>query len=898
MNGSTMRTLYVLDASGFLYRSYFAIRNMTNKQGESTNALYGFIRSVLKVFKDFNPEHIVSVFDGPDNAKKRIALYPQYKAHRSSMPPDLRYQIGWAQEFCALIGIPFLSIPEVEADDTMGSVAKWAEQMGASVYLCTSDKDMAQLVNGHVFLLNTHKDNTISGPADIEREWGVLPSQMIDLLAMVGDASDNVPGLPGFGEKTSATLLKQFGSLDYILAHPDEIPGAKKQEILKTQADLARISRDLVTVDLNVEIPLEIDFYSKKAPVLDPLKIFYARMSFNSLLRELEVVPTQEKSQVFNPVEKEDVDYLVVDDAASLTALMTELSTKSEICFGTLTTDPLPMKGELIGIGFGICPKKAWYIPLNGVLGAQQVLAAVKPLLENPACHFYGHNAKFHWHVLQNHGINVATLSFDTVLASYILNAQSRQHSLDALLLDSFGKIKTSLNDLQGKGKNLLSLTQVPMELLARYCCEGIDYTCRLKSLLEKELQARDLMSVFQGIELPLLRVLAKMERKGIYVNVAYLNQLSKELAQDLEKLQKEIFLMAGEEFNLNSPKQISELLFTKMRIPPPKKTATGHSTSAEVLEFLKNDHPLAGKILEYRLMEKLRSTYVDALPSQIDPRTQRIHTNFNQFVAATGRLSSQDPNLQNIPIRTEAGRKIREAFCPQFADWSFLSADYSQIELRLLAHLSQDPALLAAFRNQEDIHTFTAASMFGIGLDQVTSEQRYQAKAINFGIVYGQQAFGLARELNIEVRQAAAFIEMYFKRYYKVKEYIEQSKEKARQTGKAVTLTGRERAIPEIHNKNMQIRAAAERLAVNTPLQGTAADLIKLAMLKLDEELMVSKVSGMMILQIHDELIFEIPDSEIPFFRNLVPEVMQGVMKLDVPLIVDINVGKNWKEC
>jgi DNA polymerase-1 len=891
-----MHTLYVLDASGFLYRSYFAIRNMTNKQGESTNALYGFIRSVLKVFKDFNPEHIVSVFDGPNNAKKRIALYPQYKAHRSAMPPDLRYQIEWAQEFCSLIGIPFLSIPEVEADDTMGSVAKWAEKMEASVYLCTSDKDMAQLVNARVFLLNTHKENTIQGPAEIEKEWGVLPSQMIDLLAMTGDASDNVPGLAGFGEKTSAALLRQFGSLDYILAHPDEIPGAKKQEILKTQVDIARISRDLVTVDLNVEIPREVAFYSKKAPAIDPLKIFYTRMNFNSLLRELEVNPAQE--QMLTPVEKEVVDYLIVDDQASLEGLMAELSTHNEICFATLTTDALPMKGELVGIGFGVCPKKAWYIPLNGSLGAQQVLEAVKPLLENPALHFYGHNVKFHWHVLQNYGINVAALSFDTILASYILNAQGRQHSLDALLLDNFGKVKTSLHGLLGKGKNILSMKQVPLESAAQYCCEEIDYTCRLKAVLEKELLERNLMPVFQEIELPLSRVLAKMERKGIYVNVAYINQLSKELAQDLDKLQKEIFSMAGEEFNLNSPKQVSELLFTKMGISPPKKTATGHSTSAEVLEFLKNEHPLAGKILEYRLMEKLRSTYVDALPSQIDPRTQRIHTTFNQSVAATGRLSSQDPNLQNIPIRTEAGRKIRAAFCPQLPGWSFLSADYSQIELRLLAHLSQDPVLLAAFRNNEDIHTFTAASMFGIDLDQVTQEQRYQAKAINFGIVYGQQAFGLARELNIEVKQAAAFIDMYFKRYHKVKEYIELSKENARMTGKAVTLTGRERAIPEIHNKNMQIRSAAERLAINTPLQGTAADLIKLAMLKIDEELVAAKTQGFMILQIHDELIFEIPDAEIPFFLKLVPEVMQGVMKLDVPLIVDINVGKNWKEC
>lgn len=894
-----MRTLYVLDASGFLYRSYFAIRNMTNKQGESTNALFGFIRSVLKLFKDFNPEHIVSVFDGPENAKKRTAIYSDYKAHRSAMPPDLRYQIGWAQEFCDLMGIPYLAIPGVEADDTMGTVAKWAEQLGATVYLCTSDKDMAQVVNTHVLLLNTHKDNTISGPNEIEKEWGVLPNQMIDLLAMTGDASDNVPGLAGFGEKTAAALLKQFGSLDYILSHPEEVPGAKKQETIRSQSHLALISKQLVTVDLTVEIPHDETFYQLKPPVLEPLKLFYGRMNFNSLLKELEQQPQAqiEEQLTLFPIEK-TVNYLLVDDESSFASLLKELAKHTQICFKAEATDALPMQAEIVGIGFAVHPEQAWYVPFNGSLSQQRILDGLKPIFENPSIAFLGHNLKYEWHLLQNYGIDVKNLAFDTILASYILNAQSRQHSLEVLVLEGLGKVLTPTSDLLGKGKKSLKIQQIPIDQMAQHCCQYVDYTCRLKEHLEKELESRQLFSVFKEMELPLLKVLARMERKGIFVNLAYLKELSKEVTAQLEVLQKNIYADAGEEFNLNSPKQISELLFVKMKIPPPKKTATGHSTSAEVLEFLKDKHPLAGKILNYRLLEKLRSTYIDALPTQIHPKTSRIHTTFNQSIAATGRLSSQDPNLQNIPIRSEEGIKIRAAFIPQQENWSFLSADYSQIELRLLAHLSQDPALLTAFRNNEDIHIATAAAMFGVPLEQVTKEQRYQAKAINFGIVYGQQAFGLARELDIDVKQAADFINMYFKRYEKVREYIEKNKESARLTGKAVTLTGRERAIPEIHNKNMQIRAAAERLAINTPLQGTAADLIKLAMLKMDEELTKRQTKGFMILQIHDELIFELPDEEIPLFKELVPEVMQGVMTLDVPLVVDINVGKNWKEC
>lgn len=894
-----METLFVLDASGFLYRSYFAIRNMTNSKGESTNALFGFIRSALKLLKDFHPQHIVAVFDGPNNAVSRTELYSQYKAHRSQMPPDLRYQIEWARQFCEIVGIPFLNVPNVEADDTMGSIAVWAAKQPTKVYLCTSDKDLCQLVSDQVFILNTHKDNLIMGPKEVEEAFGVAPKQMIDLLAIIGDASDNVPGLSGFGPKTAEAVLKQYGSLESLLDHASEFSGKKKQTLID-EAEQVRISKRLVTINCSVDVPKDVSFYHWRSPDLAQLRHFYGTMNFNSLLRELEkgdLFPEEKKNEAATAV-VEETSYIVVDDEKSLGELVTLLSKQKEVCIDTETTDIKPLKAELVGVGFCIEEKKAWYVPVNGNLGLQKVLGALKALCENPAIGFYGHNIKYDLHVLENHGISIANICFDTILASYVLNAHQRQHSLDALSLEYFGKVKISIQELIGKGKNVISMRDVPIDQVGRYCCEDVDYTLRLKSLLEAKLKERNLTNILMNIELPLLRILAKMERKGIYIDIPYLKQMSVEITQLIKAVEEDVFSMAGESFNLNSPKQMSEILFTKLGIRAPKKTATGLSTNADVLESLKDSYPIAGKILEYRTLEKLRSTYIDTLPDEVLPSTQRIHCNFNQSVAATGRLSSQDPNLQNIPIRTELGKKIRAAFRPQKQGWSFLSADYSQIELRLLAHLSGDPMLIDAFIHKEDVHRRTAASILGIPLDQVTSQQRYQAKAVNFGVIYGQQAFGLSKELGIDFKDAAKFIELYFNRYKRVKEYIEERKIEARQTGKAVTMTGRERAIPEITSKNGMLRSVAERLAVNTPLQGTSADLIKLAMLEVDRKLAQEGLRGYMILQIHDELLFEFPDEEAEALQRLVKKAMEGVWKLKVPLEVNLTIGKNWAEC
>lgn len=889
-----MKTLFVLDASGYLYRSYFAIRNMTNAKGESTNALYGFIRSVQKLIKDFKPEYLVAVFDGPQNAVKREAIYAEYKAHRSAMPDDMRYQIQWAHRFCELMGIPQLNVTGCEADDVMGSVAKWVASGGQKVYLCTSDKDMCQLVNDHVLILNTNKDNQLIDAHEVEKIHGVPPQKMVDLLAMVGDTSDNVPGLSGFGPKTAAELLKSLGSLDYILSHPEEIPGKKKQETVVQERDMALLSRKLVIIDTEIEVPQNWDFFQLKNPASSDLKEFYGSMNFNSLIRELEpMVPPSAA-----PVDVGGEEYLLVDEEQAFTELLAYLSQQKEICFDTETTALRPMEAELVGIGFGVEPKKAWYVPVNGQLGLERVLAGVKPLFENSQIAFYGHNVKYDFHVLNHYGIHVPRLCFDTILASYVLNSHKRQHSLDNLALEYFGKVKIPITDLIGKGKKQLSMREVAVEAVSNYCCEDVDYTCRLKKVLEEQLKTRGLDKLFFSLELPLLPVLAGMERRGIFLDGPTLAAFSKELVFQIQNLAQQIYDDAGVEFNLNSPVQMEKILFDRLSIPYPKRQTGGRSTADDILEMLKMDFPIAAKIQKYRELEKLRSTYVDSLPHDVNAKTGRIHCTFNQSVAATGRLSCQDPNLQNIPVRTENGRRIREAFRPEIPGWSYLSADYSQIELRLLAHLSDDPHLLNAFCHQEDIHARTAAAIYHVPLEQVTKEQRYGAKAVNFGIIYGQQAFGLAQELGITNSEAAAFIQAYFKQFTKVKEFLEECKSKARETGRAVTYTGRQRLIPEIHSKNGQLRMQAERLALNTPFQGTAADMIKMAMLKIDAEIRRLGLKGYMILQIHDELVFEVPDEELEAFKPLVKEAMEQVFALKVPIVVDISVGKNWKEC
>lgn len=892
-----MQKLFIIDAVNFLFRSYYAIGPMTNPHGESTHALYGFIRSLFKIIKDFSPEHLVAVFDGPDNKKSRTAIYSEYKGHRKGMPEDLFPQLSRAKEFCELAGIPMLCVPGVEADDTMGSIARWAESKNCTAYLCSSDKDLCQLVSDKIFILQAHKDNLIVDKKKVKELFGVTPEQMVDYLAMVGDSSDNIPGLEGFGPKTVAALLEEFHSLDHILNHPEKLTGKKKETVI-AQKEIAQMSKQLATLQLDVAFPTEEDFFRYKYPDVERMKEFYKEMHFMSLLKELEAAPDKPQDTSQPPHPKLETHYHLVSDEKSLHSLIEQLKLQVEVCLDVETTSLEPMKAKLVGVGLGVKEGEAWYIPCNGNIPRQTVLAALRELLEAPHTGFYGHNFKYDLHVLLNEGLPLPKVGFDTILASYVLRPNHQRHNLDELSLEKFGKSKIPITDLIGKGKNQISMEEVPLETICEYCCEDVDYTIRLKNLFTEQLRKEELESVFYDIEVPLIPVLLQMERTGIFVDKELLHIMSRELATKIHHVEKEIYKLAGEEFNLNSPKQLSAVLFEKLGLKPPKKTQTGFSTSADVLDSLKEESPIVQQILDYRTLEKLRSTYVDALPLFINPSTHRVHCTFNQSVAATGRLSCQDPNLQNIPIRREEGKKIREAFKPQHRGWRFLSSDYSQIELRLLAHLSEDPALVHAFKHGQDIHAYTASLVFDVPLEEVTPEMRYRAKAVNFGILYGQQAYGLSQGLDIDFKEASQFINTYFERYKKVKEYIDFCKTSARKHGYAFTITGRKRPIPEIDNKNPMIRNAAERLAINTPLQGTAADLIKIAMLQIHEVLLEKPIKAEMILQIHDELLFEVHEDCIEELSTLVKKIMENVFTLKVPLAVDISIGKNWGEC
>jgi len=884
-----MKNIYLLDAVSFLFRSYYAIRNMTNKRGESTGALYGFIRSVQKIIKDFGPEHIVAIFDGPNNKQARTEMYEHYKSNRTGMPEDLVPQLELALKFCKLAGIPYLSEEGVEADDLIGAIAKWAERNQTEVFICSSDKDLAQLVSDRVFMIHTHKDNLLIDRAKVEEIYGVKPEQIVDYLAIMGDASDNIPGIPGFGPKTAASLLKEYGTLDNLLANLDSMSNKKRADKIREHEGDALMSRQLAELILDVPFPKEAEAYKMKAPDLEPLTALYHDMNFSTLLKELGQEETAEAQ-----VPEEPTDYQIVDDLPELEALISRLSKEKTIVFDTETSQLEPMKARLVGIGFCIEKGKAWYIPTNGKLGLETVLEKVRPLFENSEIGFVGHNIKYDLHILLNHEIALPKIAFDTMLASYLLNPQNNRHGLDQLSLEKFGKIKTPIKELIGSGKKQKSMKDVPIEEVGPYCCEDVDYTFRLKELFETEIRDESLAPILYDIEQPLIPVLISMERTGMFLDSAKLKAMSAMLTEKISHIEKEIYDFAGEEFNIKSPKQLSEILFDKLQIPTGQKK---RSTRAEILESLQYEYPIASKVLEFRGLEKLRSTYADTLPMQVNKETKRIHCTFMQTVTATGRLSCQDPNLQNIPIRSEEGRKIREAFRPDPESRRYLSADYSQIELRLLAHMSQDPKLIEAFKQDEDIHASTAAAVFDVPIDQVTKKMRSQAKAVNFGIIYGQQAFGLSQELGMELKEASRFIKRYFEKYPQVKAFLEECKEKTRKTGMATTMMGRRRMIPEIHSTNGMIRAAAERLAVNTPLQGSQADIIKIAMIKLHDHLKEDP-EVQMILQIHDELIFELPEQRIDSIQPLVHQVMETIVELSIPLRVNIEIGKNWGEC
>lgn len=889
------KKLYLIDVAGYVYRSYYALPRMTNADGQSTNALYGFIRSFLRIVKDFSPEYAVAVFDGPDNKKGRTEIFADYKSNRMQAPEDLPHQMEWAFDFCRLYGLPQLSIEGVEADDTIGSIVEWNRTKEFEIYICTGDKDLCQLVSENVFVLQTHKENLLLDAKGVQEVYGVPPHLIVDYLAIVGDQSDNIPGLPGFGPKTAVSLLQEFGSLDNLLANITKVTGKKKQETLLQYSDTALLSRRLALIHSGVAIPSEEMFYKMGTPDVNALMQFYRQMDFKTLAKDLSTLelfqelPSKEEEKKPLQVYKKQI----VENEASFAELMLALYKAESICFSTVASSDSPMQSKLLGIAFKVSLGTTWYLPLNENRELDsKFVDALKELFARSDLFFCGHHCKFDLHALATMEIEVAKLSFDTMLASYLINSHSHRHTLEHL---AYEYLDIAPEQAKKKPKG----SELTLEEACKEGCTEADLIFQLKDPLFNELKKRELLPLFEQMELPLVKVLAKMEKRGIYIDLPYLGAMSTEISVEIKSLEKEIQELAGHQFNLNSPKQLGEVLYEKLGIKIGKKTATGQaSTSAETLELLAVDYPIAKKILEYRSLEKLRSTYIDSLPEEVDAKTGRVHCSFNQTMAATGRLSCQNPNLQNIPIRTEMGSRIRQAFCPQFPNWSFLAGDYSQIELRLLAHLSEDPQLLKAFHNDEDIHAYTASLIFNIPIQNVTAAHRYQAKAVNFGIVYGQQSYGLSQELGISVKDASHFIEAYFERYKRVKEFLEECKKSARETGKALTMYGRERQIPDMNSRNQNLRTAAERLAINTPLQGSAADLIKLAMLEIDRRLDKNSMRSFMILQIHDELLFEAPDDELKMLTCEVTQAMQEVALLKVPLKVDIAIGKNWKEC
>jgi DNA polymerase-1 len=884
-----MDKIYILDAVNYLFRSYYAIGHMTNDKGFSTNALFGFIRSLQKLKKDFSPDYMVAVFDGPDNKKSRQDIYAEYKMNRKKAPEDLYPQLNQAFNYCELAGIPAISVPEVEADDVMATIALWAEKNNMEVLLCTSDKDLYQLISDNIQVLNAHKNNLIIDAEKVKELFGVRPDQMLDLLAIMGDVSDNIPGISGFGPKTASSLLQKFDTLDSILSNIDQVPGEKKQQILKDQKSQAILSKQLATLNVNIDLGKSKDFYKLKQPNTDSLEKFFYEMKFISFLKEMSLSSTREEKKK---------DYQLINDENSLEKVIQKLEKEKEICLDTETTDVHPLSAKLVGIGLSSNSHEGFYIPINGDIALDVIIQKMKLLTDNPEISFFGHNFKYDYHILSRYGINIKNICFDTILASYLINPHNRRHNLAQLALENFNYTKIPFKNLISEGKKKIKITEVPLEKITEYCCEDVDITYQLKEVFTKKLKEKNLEKVLEKIELPLLPILAEMEKNGIFIDQDWFSKLSEQKTKSLQNLQKSIFEEIGKEFNLNSPKQLADILYEDLQLPSPRKKGSERSTAAKELEKLTDISPVIRKILDYRGLQKLLSTYIDALPKQIHTDSQRIHATFNQSVTATGRLSCQNPNLQNIPVRTEEGREIRKGFKPQKQLWSYLSADYSQIELRLFAHFSEDPEMIKAFEKKEDIHTHTASLVFDVPMEDVTKQMRYTAKTVNFGILYGQGAYGLSEQLKISKKEASDFIKKYFERYPSISSYLEKCKKNVEKTKVATTLFGRQRPIADINNRNQHVRAAAERLAINMPLQGTAADLIKLSMIETDKAIKEKGLEGFMILQVHDELIFEIPDTEISIFSEIVKEKMENIKLLKVPLVVDIAIGKNWGEC
>jgi len=892
--------LLLIDGSSYLFRAYHALPPLTNSAGEPTGAVYGVINMLRKLLADYQPEHIAVVFDAPGKTF-RSELFEQYKAHRPPMPDDLAVQIEPLHTLVHALGLPLLCVPGVEADDVIGTLARRATQAGHNVLIVTGDKDMAQLVDEHIHLLDTMKDRLLDA-AGVKEKYGVPPERIIDLLALMGDSSDNIPGIPGVGPKTAVKWLQEHGSLPEIIAQADQIKG-KIGEKLRANLDKLDLSHQLATIDCQLELELGPADLVPGAPDTDSLRELYQRYEFKTWLRQLE---DSSRVTADNTTKAPQQDYQIIQENADFDRWLERLKNADLFAFDTETTSLDYMQAELVGVSFSVQPGAAAYVPLAhdytgapSQLDRERVLNALRPLLEDPTKAKLGQNLKYDWHVLQNYGLTLAGIQHDTMLQSYVLNSTASRHDMDSLA-QYYLDVKTiRYEDIAGKGSKQLYFNDIGIEQAGPYAAEDADITLRLHATLWPKLQqSPPLQTLYETLEIPLVPVLARIEHTGVLVDAEQLRQHSNTLAKRLNELEQQAYDSAGQRFNLGSPKQLQQILFEKMGLPVIKKTPTGQASTAEnVLEELATDYPLPRLILEYRSLAKLKTTYTDKLPQQINPRTGRVHTSYHQAVTSTGRLSSSDPNLQNIPIRSEEGRRIRQAFIAS-PGYIVLAADYSQIELRIMAHLSGDQGLLSAFERGEDIHRATAAEVFNTAADAVSKEQRRAAKAINFGLIYGMSAYGLARQLNLSRNDAQAYVDLYFERYPGVKHYMDNTRQQAAEQGYVETVYGRRLYLPEINSRNGQRRQAAERTAINAPMQGTAADIIKRAMLAVDQALNQSEQpDARMIMQVHDELVFEVAEDRLDNVTAIIRNNMSNAAELRVELVVDIGTGVNWDE-
>ncbi len=891
--------LVLVDGSSYLYRAFHAMPDLRNSKGEPTGAVYGVTNMLRKLLAEEDPVYIAVVFDAKGKTF-RDDIYPEYKAHRPPMPDELAKQIDAIHDIVRALGIPLLQVDGVEADDVIGTLARAAAAAGMDTLVSTGDKDMAQLVDAQVRLVDTMRDVVYDRGAVIEK-FGVPPERIVDYLALVGDSSDNIPGVPGIGPKTAAKLLAQYGSLDGVIAHAAEV-GGKVGESLRAALDQLPLARRLATIRCDVPLAQGPQALRRAPPDEARLRELFARLEFKSWLAELGGV-----ARAPGGVGSADTrdGYETITELTALDTWLARLQRAALIAFDTETTGLDAMRAELVGVSFTDKAGAGAYVPLAheypgapAQLAREAVLARLGPLLEDATRPKVGQNLKYDLNVLANHGVTLRGLRFDTMLESYLLDSTASRHDMDSLALKYLGYKTLKYEDVAGKGKNQINFREVPIEQATAYAAEDADVTLRLHEALWPRLAENPaLVRLFEDIEMPLVPILARMERHGVRIDVAMLREQSRELERRILEIEREAHTLAGQAFNIGSPKQIQEVLYDKLKLPVLRKTPTGQASTAEdVLAELALDYPLPRLILEHRSLSKLKSTYTDKLPEMINPRTGRVHTSYHQAVAATGRLSSADPNLQNIPVRTAEGRRIRQAFVAD-PGYKMLSADYSQIELRIMAHLSGDAGLQRAFASNQDIHRATAAEVFGVAPELVSEEMRRNAKAINFGLIYGMSAFGLARQLRIERTAAQAYVDLYFARYPGVKDFMDRTRALAHQQGYVETLFGRRLYLPEINSPNQARRQAAERAAINAPMQGTAADLIKRAMIAVDHWLMESGLDVRMIMQVHDELVFEVAAASVERAGEAIRRCMVNVATLAVPLVVDVGVGDNWDE-